>query len=198
MTQANVVTAAAPDAEWIADLIGGSFLDLDVTEWLLPDPVERAKILPRNFQIFVEYALTYGFVHVLSDRSAAAVWVPRGFEDLPPPDDYDRRLAEVCGPATQRFQHLDALFDANHPHEPHHHLAFLGVSPDRQGRGLGSMLLEHHLETLDRDQIASFLEASSPSSRDLYARKGYEPLGDPYAVPNGALFWPMWREPHKD
>jgi GNAT superfamily N-acetyltransferase len=198
VTNPNIVSAVAPDAEWIADLVGGSFMDLGVTEWLVPDAGERAKILPRNFQIHIEYALTYGDVHVFSDRSAAAVWVPRDFEKLPPPDDYDRRLAEACGPATERARHLDELFEAHHPHEPHHHLAFLAVRGDRQGKGLGSMLLDHHHATLDRNHIAAFLEASSPGSRDLYRRKGYQALGEPYAVPNGALFWPMWRVPHKD
>jgi ribosomal protein S18 acetylase RimI-like enzyme len=192
-----IVSASTPDAEWIADLIGGSFQHLGVTEWLLPDPAERAKILPRNFQIYVEYALSYGTVHVFEDRSAAAVWVPRGFGELPPPEDYDHRLAEVCGEATVRFQQLDELFEANHPHEPHHHLAFLAVSPDHQGAGLGSSLLDHYHATLDRENIAAFLEASSTGSRDLYQRKGYELLGEPYAVPNGAMFWPMWREPRK-
>ena len=196
MSSATIVSATAPDAEWIADLIGGSFLQLGVTEWLLPDPGERAKILPRNFQILVEHALIHGEVQVFEDRSAAAVWLPRGFAELAPPDDYDRRLAEVCGPATERFQRLDELFDAHHPHEPHHHLALLGVRPDRQGAGLGSRLLDHHHATLDRDNMASFLEASSTGSRDLYLRKGYELLGKPYAVANGALFWPMWRQPH--
>ena len=43
--------------------------------------------------------------------------------------------------------------------------------------------------------MPGFLEASSTGSRDLYARHGYELLGEPYAAPNGALFWPMWREP---
>ena len=72
MTNPNIVSAVAPDAEWIADLVGDSFMDLGVTEWLVPDAGERAKILPRNFQIHIEYALTYGDVHVFSDRSAAA------------------------------------------------------------------------------------------------------------------------------
>ncbi len=194
MTQAHIVSASRPDAEWVADLIGDSFQHLSVSAWLLPDPADRAKVLPRNFQIYVEYALTYGVVHVFADRSAAAVWLPRGFGDLPPPDDYDRRLEEVCGAAIERFRHLDEMFDANHPHEPHHHLAFLGVSPAHQRSGLGSQLLEHHHATLDRENIAGFLEASSTGARDLYQRMGYRLMGEPYTV-GGAPFWPMWREP---
>jgi hypothetical protein len=49
---------------------------------------------------------------------------------VPPPEDYDRRLATACGPWTARFETLDVLFDAHHPHAPHQHLAFLAVQPD--------------------------------------------------------------------
>ena len=150
MTDVDIISAETPDAGWIAELIGDSFMHLGVTRWLVPDDAERAEILPRNFLIFVGYALTYGAVHVFADRCAAALWLPRGFEDLPPPYDYDRRVAEAGGAHTERFHQFDALFDQHHPHEPHHHLAFLAVSPARQGTGLGSRLLEHHHATLDR------------------------------------------------
>jgi GNAT superfamily N-acetyltransferase len=190
-----IVRAGHADAEWVADLIGGQFQHLGVAAWLVPDPDARARVLPRNFQIFVEYALAYGEVHVLADRSAAAVWIPRDETPLPPPDDYDARVANACGEWTDRFFELDELFERHHPVQPHHHLAFLAVRKDRQGTGLGSTLLDHHHAYLDGAGISAFLEASSVGARDLYLRHGYQPHGDPYPVPNGALFWPLWRTP---
>lgn len=197
MSVVPIVSAQPPDAVWIADLIGGAFQYLSVSQWLVPDPVQRARVLPRNFQIFVEYGLQHGRVHVLANRTAAAVWLPRGGIELPPPDDYDRRLVEACGPWTERFEQLDELFELHHPDGPHHHLAFLAVRPDSQGAGLGSRLLDYHHETLDRDGIPAFLEASSTGARDLYLRKGYELRGDPYTAgpDTEPHFWPMWREP---
>ena len=42
--------------------------------------------------------------------------------------------------------------------------------------------------------MPAYLEASSPRSRDLYAQHGYL-AGEPFRVPDGTPFWPMWREP---
>lgn len=195
MTEPTIVRATGPDAGWIADLIGGAFAHLGVARWLVPDPEQRAVILPRNFQIFVEYALTHGEVHTTADHSAAAVWLPQDREPLPPPEDYDERLARICGPWLSRFQTLDELFDRHHPEPPYQHLVFLAVHPDSQGAGRGSALLRHHHTHLDSTGTAAFLEASSTGSRDLYLRHGYTLTDESYAVPNGARFWPMWREP---
>jgi GNAT superfamily N-acetyltransferase len=191
----TLARAESADTDWIAELIGAAFCHLGPTRWLVPDPAQRAGILPRTFAIYVEHAMAHGEVHVTTDRSAAAVWVPRGWAPLPPPADYDRRLADVCGEWTDRFRQLDELFEKHTPTTAHHHLAFLAVRRDRQGAGIGSSLLSHHHARLDREGLPAFLEASSPRARSLYLRHGYRDLGEPYAVGNGSLFWPMWREP---
>jgi ribosomal protein S18 acetylase RimI-like enzyme len=195
VTEAPIVRAGSLDAPWIADLIGSAFHRLEATEWLVPDAEERVRVLAGNFEILVDHALTFGEVHVAGERSAVAVWMPRGYVPLPAPDDYERRVEKACGEATSRFLELDALFDQHHPEEPHHHLAFLAVREDQQGRGLGSALLTDHHRHLDERGVPAFLEASSTRARDLYARHGYQPHGEPYQVPNGALFYPMWRDP---
>jgi GNAT superfamily N-acetyltransferase len=191
---AAIVRAEARDAGWIADLIGGEFQHLGPALWLVPDPTARARILPRNFRIYVEHALAHGEVQVTADRSAAAVWVPRGLRDLPPPENYDQRLKDACEDCIDRFLLLDELFDKHHPEAPHEYLALLAVRSDVQRQGIGSRMLATRHAELDRDGVAAFLEASSPGSRDLYARHGYVLNREPYGVPSGALFWPMWRE----
>lgn len=176
----------------IADLIGEAFLHLGPSQWLVPDMEERARVLPANFRIYVDLAMDHGEVHVTADRSGSAVWFPRD-RPLPEPGDYDDRLAAACGKWADRFRMLDALFDAHHPSPAHHHLAFLAVRPSEQGRGVGSALLRHHHRYLDGQRMPAYVEASHPGSRDLYLRHGYEPHGEPFTVPSGAPFWPMWR-----
>jgi GNAT superfamily N-acetyltransferase len=194
VTMPGIRRATPSDTTAVADLIGDAFQQLGVSVWLVPDPVQRARILPRNFEIFVDYAVTYGTVEIAGDFQGASVWLPLDGEPLPPPEDYDARIAAVCGEWTDRFLHLDQLFEDHHPHGPHHHLAFMAVRPDQQRHGVGTALLEHYHQRLDADGTAAFLEASSTGSRDLYQRHGFAALGEPYAVPNGALFYPMWRE----
>lgn len=194
--QPVIYRAVATSADWISRLIGKAFQPLQAACWLVPDPDRRARILPANFRIHVEHALLVGRVHVTADRSAAAVWFPRDSDQpLPEPVNYQQRLAAACGEATERFRQLDELFDRHHPTKPHHHLALLGVHPDRQRQGLGSALLRHYHAGLDAKGVAAYLEASSPESRDLYLRHGYEVMGGAFRLPDGTPMWPMWRPP---
>jgi predicted N-acetyltransferase YhbS len=185
----EVRTATAEDAAAVAELIATAFAQLKVVAYLVPERRERHKVMTANFQIFVEHAVEHGEVHLVEDGSAVAVWFPHT-GPLPAPRDYDRRLAETTGAWTDRFRVLDALFEEHHPAEPHHYLAFLAVHPDHQDQGLGSALLRHHHGRLGG--AAAYLEASSTGSRDLYARHGYQ-AREPFALPDGTLFWPMWR-----
>lgn len=198
MTAMEIVPAGAADVDLVAGLIGAAFHELDVAAWLVPDPDDRAKVLPANFRIFVEHALSYGEIHrAAGDPTAVAVWFRQDGAPVPPPDDYDARLAAACGAFTERFRVLDELFDAHHPHDrPHHHLAFLAVRPELHGRGLGSALLRYHHRRLDESGVGAYLEASSARSRALYERHGYRVMGGPFRLPDGGPpLWPMWRDP---
>ncbi|HEX6194636.1 MAG TPA: GNAT family N-acetyltransferase [Jiangellaceae bacterium] len=188
----EIIKAGPDDAGSVAELIGTAFADLPPTEWLVPVEEDRARVLSANFRIVVDLAVAHGEVHMTADRVAAAVWLPRT-GPLPEPEDYDERLAAACGRWTDRFRTLDTLFEQNHPEEPHHHLAFLATRSDKRSQGIGSSLLSYYHAYLDQHGVPAYLEASDPRSRDLYLRHGYELLGEPFTLPSGAAFWPMWR-----
>lgn len=187
----TIVRATSADSALAADRIAEAFTDLAATAWLVPDPAHRRHVLRDNFRIFVDHALDHGEVHLAAGGAGVAVWL-FAEADIPPPPDYDRRLAEACGDYVSRFATLDKLFEANHPYEPHHHLAFLAVRPGHQRAGVGTALLDHHHAHLAAHGLPAYLDASSPGSRDLYARHGYE-VRDPFTLPDGTPFWPMWR-----
>jgi GNAT superfamily N-acetyltransferase len=189
----EILRAETDQAGRIAGLLAEAFEPLPVSAWLVSDPDERHRVLTANFQIFVEHAFPHGRVEVTGDLDAAAVWF-HGSE-FPPPPDYEARLVDACGRWLDRFQILDEQFAANHPHDHHHHLAFLGVQANRQSTGLGSVLMGAHHRRLDEAGIPGYLEASSLRSRELYLRHGYRLMGDPFYLPDGPPFWPMWREP---
>lgn len=202
MTRPTIHRATANDATHTAELIADAFFTLDATAWLVPDPHERARVLPADFEIYVDHALTHGEIHLMKRAdghlAAAAVWFAQPTGPTPEPDNYEEQLMAACGTYTDRFRTLDQLFEDNHPSTyPHHHLAYLATRPDRQKRGLGSALLRHHHRQLDHFGTPAFLQASSGQARKLYERHGYECLGDPFYLPDGSCFWPMWREPQK-
>lgn len=189
----RISLATPADAEAVSRLIAEAFHPLEVCRWLVPEPGPRPHVLAGTFRIFVDHALTHGTIEWTADHLGVAVWVPRQ-SVLPAPADYDERLSAVCAQWTDNFRTLDRVFDENHPHEPHVHLAFLAVRRPWQGHGIGSALLHHRHQHLDQYQVPAYLEASSPRSRDLYARHGYQ-ASAPFRLPDGPPMWPMWREP---
>jgi ribosomal protein S18 acetylase RimI-like enzyme len=201
----RIRTATIADTVDVAALIGEAFHSLDVAAWLVPDPSQRSKILPADFQIFVEHALTYGEIDIIDDDihdendgpDAVAVWFHHESESapMPAPADYDNRLDTACGAHADRFRILDGLFADHHPHIfPHHHLGMLATRPRHHNNGLGTTLLKHHHELLDRKGVAAYLEASSERSRSLYERHGYQLVGEHVQLPAETPMWPMWRE----
>jgi len=199
-TNREIRRATPDDINATSNLIATAFHELDVSAWLVPDPSQRTRVLANNFRIFVEHALTHGAIDVIDDSSgnltAAAVWFPEQDGHTAPPDDYDARLQDACGPATDRFHTLDQNFADTHPDAfPHHYLAFLATEPNEQGQGHGSALLRHHHSHLDHHDTPAFLHASCARARDLYLRHGYQCRGDAFRLPGGPPMWPMWREP---
>lgn len=191
----NVQLADATDIDRIAGLIARAFHPLAVARWLVPDELERIRLFPDYFAMLIEHAVRHGLIHTTADRDAVAIWLPH--TDGPPAaiPDYDQRLTAASGAWRERFLAFDTLLEQHHPSRPHHYLAFLAVRPDRQGRGLGTMLLNHHHTHLDQNGLPAYLEASSRTSRALYLRQGYQPHGHPLTLPNGPLLWPLLREP---
>ena len=196
---AIVITADPADAPALSQVIADAFHDLPQSHWLVADSAIRREIFPGYFRLYVEHALASGIVYTTADRSAVALWLPAGEEDAAPPDDYDERLAAATGPWLERFLAFDATLDQNHPGGiAHHQLAFLAVSPDGQGQGIGTSLLRAHHQLLDHEmRVPAYLEAAEPRSRQLYLRHGYADRADgPFLFPDGGPpMWPMWREP---
>jgi GNAT superfamily N-acetyltransferase len=193
MSAARIRPAGSTDAATVAHVVATAFHPLDVCQWLTPDPQERASILPHYFRIITEHAFAHGTVEVSTDLAAVAVWLCVPFPDLV---DYQDKLATACGAWTPRFRALDEAMHRAHPTDrgPHDYLALLAVMPERQGRGLGTALLQHHHTALDQQHRPAYLEASNSHSRKLYERHGYTDCATPLDLPyEGERMYPMWR-----
>lgn len=69
---------------------------------------------------------------------------------------------------------LLAHVEKSHPHDEHWYLALLTVDPQRQGRGLGSALIQPGLDRADDDGLPAYLETQKESNISWYARFGFE------------------------
>lgn len=83
---------------------------------------------------------------------------------------------------------LSALsrFDATRPRFPHWYLSDIAVDDRARGLGVGSALLTHRLAVIDREGLPAHLEATTPDSRRLYERFGFEATGR-VDIPSGPV-----------
>jgi ribosomal protein S18 acetylase RimI-like enzyme len=194
MSSAIRVAADDRDVTYAADLITRAFDHLGPNRYLVPDDTQRLSILGDYFRILTEHAAR-GAGEVLLTDGAVAVWFDRTTEPTEP-TDYEKQLTAIAGEHLDRFREVDQLLETHHPTDPHWHLAFLAVEPDRQGRGLGSTLMNHTHARLDHQGTAAFLEATNPDNQRIYRRHGYTTMNPPVVrLGDGTPFYRMWRAP---
>jgi GNAT superfamily N-acetyltransferase len=196
---ASVRRASADDVRALGRALGRAFRDDPGFGHVLPLDGDRAERLEPFFATELR-GLAMARWHVWTTGSAvgAAVWAP--------PDDWRvpvtqtiRETPTAVGTFGRRLP--VALWsrlrmERHHPRKPPHwYLAVMGVDPDWQGRGLGGALMRPVLDQLDADAMPAYLEASTPRSRALYERNGFEVTGEFNMPRGGPPIWLMWREP---
>lgn len=199
MTHAATITisrAEATDVSTINGVLAQAFQDDPVFRWIVPDDRARQGALPGVFGAFTEVYVDHGETYVADGEAGAALWVPPGVEPFTEEqgESFGQRMVELLGPEAERGFELNQLLEEHHPQDPCWYLQFVGVSPEHQGRGLGSRLLSTVLGRADADGSAAYLEATSPDNRRLYERHGFDTVGE-LRPTQGPPLWPMWREP---
>lgn len=200
--------ARKEEREEISRLLGEAFMADPVSGWVFPDEEHRRAVHPRFFGVFLDAALRDGWVDVMEDYSAAALWLPMmvgetagagaggggGGED----DGHDEMTEALAAadPGNERTRIVGELTALAHPTDrSHYYLPNIVAAPGRTGEGRGSALLEAVLERCDREGMPAYLEASNTRSKALYERHGFVFTGRTVDLPGGPPMWPMWREP---
>lgn len=165
-----------------------------VARWAWPDPHQFIAIFTPLVTLFGGKAFEHGSAYVVGDFCGVAHWLPPGVhpDDEPIGELFTQNMEEPrLGQLLDLFEQMAAF----HPHEPHWYLPLIGVDPVCQGQGHGTKLMQHGLEACDREHLPAYLEATSPTSRRLYERHGFETLGEIRSSDSPPLF-PMLRKPH--
>jgi ribosomal protein S18 acetylase RimI-like enzyme len=191
-TSPSISTVAIADKERAIATIMTAFTADPALRWVLPDPQQYLTGGPEFVRRFCGRAFENESGFVAEGFMGAALWLPPGVD--PDAEGLEEWMNEAVPEAD--LDKVSAFFDEMdkyHPHEPIWYLPMIGVDPARQGMGLGSALLAHALTRVDRDAKPAYLEATTESSRDLYARHGFEVIGTIQAGDSPPMF-PMLRK----
>jgi GNAT superfamily N-acetyltransferase len=187
-----VPSKLSPSPEQIYATLTLAFAADPPCRWLYPQPDQYLRYFPAFAQVFGGTALALGTVR--ADEGGAALWLPPGAE---PDEEALIALLEESMEEPRRDQALLVFAEMGrvHPTEPHWYLPLVGVEPDSQGQGLGTALIRPVLELCDASGLPAYLEATSPRSRTLYERLGFEAVGA-IRVGGCPVIVPMLRRPH--
>jgi GNAT superfamily N-acetyltransferase len=168
--------------------LAAAFVDDPAQSFLLPE-ADRETRLRRFFHALIPF---YDAALVNEQPAGAALWASPGRWPLPAGEQLAALppLARVYRRHPRRALGALLAVERGHIHEPHYYLDYIGVEPAGQGTGAGSALLTPVLERCDGERRPAYLNASSPRSRDLYARHGFEVLSE-FRLPFGGP--PLWR-----
>jgi GNAT superfamily N-acetyltransferase len=190
------------DAEALGDVLARAFAADPGFSHVLPNERDRTERLRVFFETELHsVALPRGLVWTTEELVGAAVWGA--------PDEWRVKITASLreGPAMLRaFGSRLPLalwsrirMDAKHPKRPPHwYLAVMGVAPEWQGKGLGTALMQPGLDEIDAASLPAYLESSTPRSRALYERNGFEVTGELSLPRGGPPVWLMWRDPRAE
>ncbi|MCA1841709.1 MAG: GNAT family N-acetyltransferase [Actinobacteria bacterium] len=190
--------ATEADQPALAQALARAFYNDPAVCHCLPNDGRRMGKLDRGFDLFLRRIyMPHDECYTVEGTAGGALWAPPGEWKLSALAQLALlpAMARTYGSELTRVLRVLGYMEKHHPEEPHYYLAFLGVEPAHQGRGIGSKLMHPVLSRCDRESIPAYLEASTPRSRALYERHGFELIEEMKLPGNGPPSWRMWREP---
>ena len=176
----------------IAGLISTGYFEDDFFKWVVNKDIDRYEIVKNYYKIYLSAKGT--IAHVIErfngDVIGVGVWLPH---------DVDLNVYQQISVVTKQYaQNFNLVAQKSHdsepPGTPFYQLVAIVIKKEFQGRGLAAHLLGSQLEQFDQLGVPTYLEASTPYlGQGIYAKFGYQPIGELMKFPNGVKLYPLWR-----
>jgi len=192
----DIRTATLEDLAAIVDTAARSLDGEAMLHWSFGEDRFEERIR-QHFAYYDGENVRHGWIRLAAGGAGIAVWIP--------PDA--REEYEAIGPAPPGAEeeilgdHADhhAAFwgwvEEHMPEEPLTYLSHIGVTPERQGEGLGSALMRDGLARADREGVPIWLETSKATNAHYYEGFGFVAVAEEDAPGGGPHVWFMRRDP---
>jgi GNAT superfamily N-acetyltransferase len=174
---AEIVVADSRKLQRVLSAVTLAFAADPPSRWLFPEAETYLQHFPTFIRGLGGPAVDQGTAFVTAEYAAVSLWLAPGaasdealLAQLVEEQIAPGKQADVAAVIEQMGRY--------HPQEPHWYLPFIAVQPASQGRGLGGVLLRYALSVCDAAGLPAYLESTSPRSRPLYERHGFEAIGE--------------------
>lgn len=178
----------------VAAMLGRAFQDDPAFGFIFPDPVERARRLPRLFALLYDSDGRAGMRLLANGGLAATLWRGPGRAQVGW-GEMVRHLVPLLttlGGAARRALAIGDAIDAHMPPGDFWYLHIAGCDPAAQGRGLGRAVLTAGLDRV-AGRLPCYLETATERNLGFYATAGFAVTDEWQAGRDGPRFWSMIR-----
>ena len=197
MSQYMIQKALPEDVPTLAEVSARAFEHDPLTAWLVETGRDAMRMERQMFH--AEYRMTkrYDLIFTDSNRQGVAIWKPPGARASF--GDRIQQIWTMLGTinVSRRACAKVKLFkdiEKARPREPHYYLSLLAVTPEMQGKGLGSALMQPILDHCNQMGIPAYLETETESNVRFYEKKGFEVRQEIVTSDGESKVWTMWRE----
>jgi ribosomal protein S18 acetylase RimI-like enzyme len=197
----GVVKLSESRLDAAAGVYARAFFDYPMITDYWPDQARRRRYLDWYLGCALVYGLHYGEVYTTPDVAGIAVWLPPGQTDI----TIRRYLVSGFLPLPLRMglrhfltvvlPHDDVLQKAHAElmRAPHWYLWGLAVAPERQGEGLGGLLMRPGLEQADTGHLPCYLETFDEKNLPFYSKYGFEVASEAQLPKSDQRLWSLIR-----
>lgn len=189
-------TATLEDLAVIVDTASRSLNAEAMLRWSFGEDRFEQRIL-KHFAHYDGENARRGWIRLAADGAGIAVWIPPDAREehdaigpAPPGAEH-----EILGDHADHFAAFWGWVEEHQPDEATSYLSHIGVTPERQGEGLGSALMRDGLARADREGVPTWLETSKATNATYYERFGFRTVVDEDAPGGGPRIWFMRRDP---
>jgi ribosomal protein S18 acetylase RimI-like enzyme len=201
----ETIRLSPPDKKSAAQVFARSFFDYPMITFYWPDRERRKRYLEWYLGCVLNYGFRYGEVYTTTEIGGIAVWLPPGQTHLSTWRYVQAGFLLV--PLRMGFNHYFTQTTKNEElvlqvHEEimsgaHWYLWAIAVDPDRQGQGIGTILMQPGLERADAQQLPCYLETHDENNIPFYQKQGFDMVRTEQVPGSELRFWCFVREPYR-
>jgi RimJ/RimL family protein N-acetyltransferase len=187
--------AGGADRGRVSTMLARAFADDPAMSWIFPDPVQRARRLPRLFALLFDEDAA-GMRIVAGGAEAATLWRGPGRANTSTATMLRQAwpLWRALGANIPRALKVSNAIAAHMPAGDFWYLHIAGCDPVAQGKGLGGAAVRAGL-TRAAGRLPAYLETATERNLGFYSSLDFE-ITDEWVVPGGGpRFWSMLRPP---